>query len=221
MISGVDRSHHNDEIALSKLVGQGISFVWFKIAQWVSGEDKVFNDSWQEAKNTPGLKRGGYYFFDPRYDGIAQCKQMLSFGINFSGVGCMGGCVDVEDLVVYGSDGEVDNKLTAEANQWVADNWQLSLSRLNDFLNYFKEQTGLDCFIYTYNNYMREYYHGAKFPNNPMWISSLQATCPKRYDTGLTPEFWQYTYNWNKSDMDGNYFTGTQDELNKLAHINL
>jgi hypothetical protein len=52
-----------------------------------------------------------------------------------------------------------------------------------------------------------------------MWLSSLQATCPKRYDTGELPEFWQYTYNWKNTDMDGDYFTGDIAALNKLANV--
>lgn len=219
MILGVDRSHLNSPYPLAKLVEQGVNFVWFKAKQALLLPDKVFNASWQEAKATPGLLRGAYFFFDPRYDGVEQCQGFLSLGINFSGVGCIGGCVDVEDLVVFGADGTVDNELTAEANQWVADNWQLALKRLQDFLNYFKEQTGLDCIIYSYNNYMREYYHSTAFPNNPMWLSSLQSACPARYDNGEPPLFWQWTYNWNGTDMDGNYYTNIQNSLNKLANV--
>jgi GH25 family lysozyme M1 (1,4-beta-N-acetylmuramidase) len=218
MIPGVDRSHHNSPYPMATLVAKGNKFVWLKVAQWTTGEDKTFNASWQEAKNTVGLLRGGYYFLDPRFDGIEQCKQFLSFGINFTAAGCIGGCVDVEDLVVFDANG-INKALTAQANKWVADNWQLALRRLWDFLNYFKEQTGLNCIIYSYNNYMREYYHSTPFPNNPMWLSSLQATCPPRYDTGKLPEFWQLTYNWQNSDMDGDFYTGTQEQLNTLANI--
>lgn len=219
MIQGVDRSHLNSPVTLASLKNKGISFVWFKVAQWITGEDKAFNASWQEAKNTPGLLRGAYYFFDPRYDGIEQAKQFLSFGINFTAPGCIGGCVDIEDLVVFGPDGKEDAALTNQANKWVADNWTLALSRLHDFLNYFKEQTGLDCVIYSYNGYMKEYLHSAPFPNNPMWLSSLQATCPHRYDTGGMPLFWQNTYNWNGTDQDGDFFTGSEDELKTLGNI--
>jgi GH25 family lysozyme M1 (1,4-beta-N-acetylmuramidase) len=212
-IPGVDRSHLNDPYPLSKLVAKGIKWCAFKATQGITYVDPVFNQSWQEAKATPGLYRMAYHFFDPRYDGIEQCKNFLAQGINFKGVGCIGGCIDVEDLV--GSSPED----TQQANQWVADNWQLALSRLQDFLNYFKEQTGLECIIYSYNNYMREYYHSAPFPNNPMWLSSLQENCPVRYDTGKLPEFWQNTYNWNDSDMDGDFFTCTQVELDALSNI--
>lgn len=219
MILGTDRSHHNSKLPLSSLVTKGVKFIWFKAMQGISPGDKAFDSSWKEAINTPGLLRGTYFFFDPRYDGIEQCKGFLSLGINFKAPGCMGACVDVEDLVGYDANGKQSDTESAKLNKWVADNWNLALHRLQDFLAYFKEHTGLDCMIYSYNGYMKEYFHGTKFPNNPMWLSSLQGTCPKRYDTGNLPEFWQWTYNWNGTDMDGNYFTGTIEQLNKLANI--
>lgn len=213
MIQGVDRSHLNDPIALATLVKKGVNFVWFKATQGETYQDTVFNASWQEAKATPELLRGCYHFYDPRYDGIVQAKNYLSRSVNFSAIGCLPPCVDVEDLV------GTDAADTAELNQWVANNWKLAITRLNDFLDYVKEQTGRECVIYSYNNYMREYLHSHEFPNNPMWLSSLQGICPTRYDIGKLPEFWQSTYRWNDSDMDGDFFTGTEQELNKMANI--
>jgi len=212
-IPGVDRSHLNDPIPLTQLTAKGIQFIFFKATQGITYQDPTFNTSWQEAKNTPNLKRGAYHFFDARYDGIAQAKNFLSLNINFLGVGCLPPCIDVEDIV-----GKNDAD-TQVQNQWVADNWELALQRLNDFLNYVKQQTTRDCIIYSYNNYMREYFHSSPLPNNPMWLSSLQENCPVRYDTGGLPEFWQNTYRWNNSDMDGDYFTGSQDQLNALANV--
>jgi lysozyme len=214
-IQGVDRSHLNSPILLAKLVTEGVKFIWFKATQGATYQDPTFNVAWQEAKNTPGLIRGAYHFYNPQVDGKIQAQNFLSRGINFSASGCLPPCVDVEDLVGK------DQADTAQLNKWVADNHTVAIQRLNDFLQAVKEQTGRDCIIYTYNNYPREYFRGYGFPNNEMWLSSLQTTCPNRYDKNKLPAFWQYTYGWNKSDMDGNYFTGTQDELNNLANINL
>lgn len=216
MIHGVDRSHLNKPVRLASLADQGIGFIWFKATQGLTYQDPAFNASWKEIKGISGnlsgqlMKRGAYHFYDPRIDGIAQAKNFLSMGINFSTPGCLPPCVDVEDLT--GSD-------AAAANRWVANNWELALSRLNNFLGYIKQQTGRDCIIYSYNGYMREYLHAHPFPDNGFWLSSLQATCPVRYDNGKLPQFWQHTYNWNGTDMDGNYFTGTEQELNTLANI--
>lgn len=210
MILGLDRSHNNAPVPLQSLVDKGIKFIWFKATQADTFRDPAFNASWQEAKKTPGLIRGAYHFYDPRVNGVAQAKNFLSFGVNFAAEGCLMPCVDVEDLT--GKDAKV-------ANQWVADNWKLAISRLNDFLIHVKEATGRDCLIYTYNNYPKSYFHGYGFPNNPMWLSSLQATCPNRYDTGMQPLFWQNTYKWDGEDMDGDYFMGSMDELKKLANL--
>lgn len=219
MIKGVDRSHLNSKISLASLIPKGIQFIWFKGTQGEAYKDATFNASWQEIKAIPGnlsgqlIRRGVYHFFDPRYDGLIQAKNYLSLGVNFASPGCMMPCVDVEDMV-GSTDADTDAK-----NKWVADNWQLALKRLQDFLNEVKRVTGRDCLIYTYNGYPKEYFHGHGFPNNPMWLSSLQSTCPVRYDTKVLPEFWQNTYRWNGTDMDGDYFTGTIEQLNKLANI--
>jgi len=209
-IKGVDRSHLNSKIPLASLIPKGIRFIWFKGTQADAYKDATFNDAWQEAKLIHGLARGVYHFFQPRVDGLIQAKNYLSLGVNFNSPGCMMPCVDVEDLVGHN---EAD---TAAQNKWVADNWKLALSRLHDFLNEVKRVTGRDCLIYTYNNYPKEYFHGAKFPDNPMWLSSLQKTCPVRFDTGKPPLFWQNTYNWNGTDMDGDVFTGTETDFAKI-----
>lgn len=213
-IKGVDRSHNNDPVALTNLVRQGVSFIFFKATQGLTYVDPAFDHSWKEAKGIPGLIRGAYHFFDGRFDGIAQAKHLLSQGIDFNAPGALPPVIDVEDLV-----GKNDTD-SAKLNKWVADNRQIVLQRLHGFLDTVKADTGRDCIIYTYNNYMREYFHGIKFSNNPLWLSSLQSNAPLRYDTGLFPEFWQYTYRWNSTDMDGNYFIGSEDKLNILANIN-
>lgn len=216
MIKGIDLSHLNDPADIASL---GVGFVWLKASQGLTMQDSTFQGYWHQIEAIPGndagqlVKRGAYHFFNPQVDGIAQAKNYLSRGVNFSLPGVLPPCVDVEDLV--GSD-DAD---TAQLNKWVTDNWQTALQRLNDFLGYVKEQTGKDCIIYTYNNYPKEYYHGHGFPANGMWLSSLQPTCPVRYDTGQLPEFWQNTYHLNGTDMDGDFFTGTLDQLNTLANI--
>lgn len=218
MIQGVDRSHLNDPVKLQRLYNQGIRFIFFEVITSTGAEDKDFNNSWQEAKTVAGLYRGAYAMFDPRKDGKLQAQNFLAIGIGYDKPYCLGLWVDVEDLVVYDANG-LNQALTDQANQWVADNWQLCLQRLLDFLAAIKDATGVDCGIYSYNEYMREYYHSHPFPANKFWLSSLQPTCPPRYDTGKLPEFQQYTYNWNGTDMDGDVFTGTPDELNTLANV--
>lgn len=213
MIKGLDRSHLNSSATLASLVAKGIQFIFFKASQGLTYTDPTFDASWKEAIKTPGLKRGAYHFFNPQVDGIAQGQHFLSLGIDFSKPGCFAPAVDVEDLVGTGK------AQTDALNKWVADNWQLALQRLTDFLNYVKQHTGRDCIIYTYNNYPKEYFHGHGFPNNEMWISSIQDNPPLRYDTGKVPLFWQNTYRYQGSDQDGDYFTGTVEQFNLAANI--
>lgn len=221
MIPGIDISHINDpKIDISTLPSKGLGFAWIKATQGLSLLDPMFSTYWRNAKAIRGanFKVGAYLFFDPRFDGVAQAKFYLSQGFDFSLPGVLPPAIDVEDLVVF-QDGKINQALTHAANKWVADNWQLSLQRLTDCINYIETETGKKCVIYTYNNYPKEYFHGHRFPNNYLWISSLQATCPNRYDTGKQPEFWQNTYRYGGSDVDGDFFTGTQEQLNQLANI--
>jgi lysozyme len=216
MVKGLDISHNNDpKINIAKYVSQGIDFIWIKATQGLTYQDPMFQTYWQEAKQFRGaqLKVGAYHFFDPQVDGITQAKNALSRGVNFSLPGVLPLCVDVEDLTSH-TPGQA-----AILNKWVANNYTICLQRLQDFLGHVKEHTGKDCVIYTYNGYMREYYRSHPFPNNPMWLSSLQAACPVRYDTKKLPEMWQNTYRYNGTDLDGDFFTGTQQQLNTLANI--
>lgn len=220
MICGIDISHLNDpKINIPFITAQDIGFVWIKATQALTFQDPTFQDYWHEIKSIPNnengeqVKRGGYHFFDPRVDGIAQAKNYLSRGIDFTLPGVLPPCIDIEDLVgINASD-------TVQINKWVATNWKVCLQCLNDFLGYVKQQTTKDCIIYTYNNYPKEYYPGAKFTNNRMWLSSLQANCPVRYDTNQLPDFWQNTYRFNDTDLDGDYFMGTQEQLNEMCNI--
>lgn len=219
MIQGIDISHNNDpKIDIQTLKNKGITFVWIKATQALTYQDPAFQDYWHACRAN-NMIHGAYHFFDPRVDGINQAKNFLSRGIDFTLPGVLPPCVDVEDLVGK------DDAESAQLNKAIAENWKMCLNRLNDFLNYIKQQTGKDCIIYTYNNYPKEYYPGTKFPNNKMWLSSLltdtNTHCPVRYDTGKLPEFWQYTYRLNKSDLDGDYFIGTIDQLNELANVKI
>lgn len=212
-IPGLDRSHLNSRTPLANLTAKGVKFVWLKLSQGLTYKDPTFDDSWSEALKTPNLIRGAYHFFDPRVDGVEQAKWFLSHNVVWKNSGCLPPAVDVEDLV---------GKDAADAlvqNKWVENNWKLAVERLQAFLGYVQSVTGKPCVIYSYNSYMRDTLQGTKFPNNPFWLSSLQVTPPTRYDTGKLPEFWQNTYRWQSSDQDGDYFTGTQDELNYLANI--
>lgn len=223
MLKGIDISHLNSQINIPHLPAQGISFVFMKATQGLTMQDQAFQGYWHAIRAIPGnekgelVKLGDYHFFNPMVDGVAQAKNYLSRGVNYSLPGVLPPVVDVEDLV--GSDAAD----TAKLNAWVPKNWMTSLGRLNDFLAYVKEQTGKDCIIYTYNNYFREYFHGHAFPNNRMWLASLQTAkqtnCPVRYDTGKLPDFWQYTWRLNNTDLDGDYFMGTQSELDELCNI--
>jgi len=221
MIKGIDISHNNSpSINVASLPGQGLGFVWIKATQGLTLLDSMFQKYWQAAKplRGPNFSVGAYLFFDGRFDGVAQARFYLSQGFDFSLPGVLPPTIDVEDLVVF-QDGKINKALTDQANQWVAANWQMVVQRLTDCINYIQAQTGKKCVIYTYNNFPKEYFHGHGFPDNYLWLSSLQASCPVRYDTGKQPEFWQNTYRYQNTDLDGDFFTGTQEQLNQLANI--
>lgn len=220
MITGNDLSKRNDKVKLADLIKKGKQFAFCKATQADDFKDKAFDSYWAEAKplRGPNFKIGPYMFFDPRVGGKSQANFFLSKGFNFKLPGVLPPTIDVEDLVVFNADGTINKAATDAANKWVANNWQLCLIRLKECIETLKIASD-KVIVYTYNNYMREYYHGAPLSDCLMWLSSLQPTCPKRYDTGQLPEFWQYSYRDGGSDLDGDYFTGTQEQLNALANI--
>jgi len=209
---GIDISDQNSTINISALPSD-IAFVWMKASEGETFQDPTFQNYYHEVKALSNVARGAYHFFIFQDDPIAQAKNFLSRGVDFTLPGVLPPMLDLE------------NQATDAEDQWVKDNAAECAQKVTDWLNYVKQETGRDAIIYTYKNYLIEYLDSASWPNNGLWLAAYQTNPP-----GLPPGYtavnwWQYsqfgeldgTITGGSIDLD--WFMGTQEELNALANM--
>lgn len=209
---GIDLSHNNGLINIAGLPAD-IAFVSIKLGQGLTEQDPDFQTFYHELRDQrPEIVRIPYFFFDPRFDGVAQAKNALSRGVNYteSGTGPM--MVDIE-----GDDG-------GPMDQWTAENYNQAIQNIVDFINYVKANCGRqELLFYTFDSYVHNVLKGHIFPNTTLWVASYQST-PPPYIPGWPYKLWQYseTGQTDGATTGGSYdldqFMGTQAELDALAN---
>jgi GH25 family lysozyme M1 (1,4-beta-N-acetylmuramidase) len=211
MIRGTDISHWNDTINIAALPAD-IAFVSVKATQGATGQDPFFQTAYHALKNErPEIIRIPYHFFDWQADGVAQAKNVLSRGVNYTEPGTGPLMLDLE------GDGEV--------GIFVTQNKALCIQRVNDFIAYIQANCGrLELFIYSFDNFIKQNLGGHTWPGTIFWVSSFQST-PPPFLPGWPYKMWQYS-EFGQLDgtvTGGNYdldqWMGTQQELNTLANI--
>lgn len=199
MLKGID-IYHQDDVNVA-LLPADIAFVFLKATQGISGQDSAFQDRYHTLKNSrPEIVRLPYHYFDWTADGVEQAKNILSRGVNYNEPGTGPMALDLE------GDGDVAD--------YVTNNTEICIQRVNDFINYVRANCGRQEFIiYSFDYFVKNNLKGHTWPDCMFWISSVQDTPPTHPAWPVT--FWQYQT--VPSDLD--YYLGTQDQLNKLANI--
>ena len=214
-IRGIDISHYNAGIDIPNLP-KDIAFVGLKCTQGATNQDPEFQNFYHSFKtNHPEIIRIPYHFFNWDEDGILQGKNALSRGVNFTEPGTGPLMLDLE------GDGEIA--------AYVTRNRVTCLARANDFIAYYKANSGsTELIIYSNDYFIKENLGGAIWPDCIFWLASYQDTLPPKIK-GWPYQFWQYSQfgrldgtggkNSEYGNYDLDYFLGTQEELNKLANI--
>jgi lysozyme len=213
MIRGIDISDQNDAINIAGLPAD-IAFVWMKATEGITFKDPTFQGYYQAVKDDlPNVKRGAYHFFIWQDDPTAQAQNFLSRGVDFTLPGVLPPMLDLEN----NSD---------QVDAWMLQNTAQCVQSVTTFLNYVKQQTGKDCIIYTYKNFLIEQLGSASWPNNGLWLAAYQTELP-----GLPPGydesdlwFWQYSQygqldgTTTGGSLDLDQYMGTQDQLDALTN---
>ena len=76
-VQGIDVSHHQGEIAWSRLPAQGVRFAWIKATEGGDGRDPAFPRNWGEAARA-GVPRGAYHFFTLCRPGAEQARNFIA-----------------------------------------------------------------------------------------------------------------------------------------------
>jgi lysozyme len=221
MISGFDVSHGNNIPNNFAGLSPEVKFMIIKATQGAGFKDPKFQQYWQFCKDHD-LIHGAYHFLTVNASAQSQVSNYMSRGIDWSLPGVLPPILDVEDQVSPTG----DPAETATLNKQILDNKQAWTDKVEIWLETIKIKTGRTPIIYSYKNFFKEYMlNTTKFSGCPLWISAFQDTAPG-LPTGWSDfTFWQFSERGNVvgpktgGDIDWNYFNGTIDQLNALAHI--
>lgn len=203
LISGIDVSHHNGDIDYAKVRKVGNEFVFIKATQDDEFLDPMFLTNLARAREA-GLVAGGYHFFDYTLDGTAQADHF----------------VDRLELA-----GGIDDALppVVDVECWApigASIHALSAARLRDFVERVYERTARLPIIYTSVFMWKEVVGNAEgFEDHPLWAACWGCDAPPSIAPGWEDwAFWQTGINRipGVGRLDGNYFSGSFDDLHSL-----
>lgn len=203
LISGIDVSHHNGDIDYARVRDAGNEFVFIKATQDNEFVDPMFQTNLSLAREA-GLAAGGYHFFDYTLDGTDQADHF----------------VDRLELA-----GGIDDALppVVDVECWApigASIHAVSTARLRDFVGRVYERTGRLPIIYTSVFMWKEVVGNAEgFEDHPLWAACWGCDAPPSTAAGWDGwAFWQTGVNniAGVGRLDGNFFSGSADDLDGL-----
>jgi GH25 family lysozyme M1 (1,4-beta-N-acetylmuramidase) len=203
LISGIDVSHHNGDIDYGRVRSAGNAFVIIKATQDNDFIDPMFLTNMARAR-AAGLAAGGYHFFDYTLDGTAQADHFLD-RLDLAGAidDALPPVVDVECWAPIGSSIHA-----------------VSTARLRDFVARVYERTGRLPIVYTSVFMWRQVVGNADgFEDLPLWTACWGCDAPPSIAPGWDGwTFWQTGVNRipRVGRLDGNFFSGSPDDLEAL-----
>jgi len=199
---GIDMSHYQrkEDVRWDSLsIANGsipIEFIILRATMGKNGEDRHFNQYWNDAKNAQ-LIRGAYHFYRPNEDPVSQANWYLK---NVQ--------LEKNDLVpILDIEKFPRNKTLEEFHE-----------DLSVYLKIVEEAYGRKPIIYTYYHFYKDYLRGS-FENYPLWLANYNdVNIPSEEDLWA---FWQFTekgivYGIN-TKVDLNIFNGKTWQLKRYT----
>jgi len=172
---GVDVSSFQGTIDWSQAAASGIAFGYARVADGTTFVDPDFSTNFAGMK-AAGLKAGGYLFFEPNQDPLAQANALVS-GLEQAGFG-PGDLVPMLDVEV--SDGQSTSTVAA---------------KLESAGNRIHAELGVYPLVYTSVSGWNTIVGSSAFSGWPLWIANWNVTCPNIPSAWSTWELWQYADN--------------------------
>ncbi len=172
---GVDVSSYQGTIDWSQVAASGIAFGYARVADGATIVDPNFS-SYFAGMKAAGLKAGGYLFFEPNQDPLAQANALVS-GLKQAGFG-PGDLVPMLDVEV--SDGQSPSTVAAN---------------LESAGNRIHTELGVYPLIYTSPNGWNTIVGSSAFGGWPLWIANWNVSCPNMPSAWSSWELWQYADN--------------------------
>jgi GH25 family lysozyme M1 (1,4-beta-N-acetylmuramidase) len=202
-LSGIDVSHHNGDIDFERVREAGYHFAFLKVTQDNDFLDPMFATNLDRAR-AAGLAAGGYHFFDYTLDGRDQADHFLDR---------LEATAGLEDALPPVVDVECWPPIGASIHA-------VSAARLRDLVDRIWERTGRLPIIYTSALMWKEVVGNAEgFSDLPLWAACWDCAPPPSIAEGWSDwTFWQTGIDRIKGvgSLDGNYFSGTTDDLAAL-----
>lgn len=199
-VKGVDVSHHNPILDWAEVKRQNIHFTYIKATEGITHNDRNYPYNYKLAKEN-NIKTGSYHFYNFGISGREQAKHFIRVAE------CQSGdlipAIDVEH---------------SPANPYSKDPIFVKsvVKELKVMENEMYEHYGVHPIIYTNTDCYKLYINNS-FPNNPIWISSLNKEPSDDIKNWI---IWQFTHTGELDgivgDLDLNYFRHPFDELQKL-----
>lgn len=199
-VKGIDVSHHNPILDWTEVKKQNINFAYLKATEGVTHDDRNYPYNYKLTKEN-NIKTGAYHFYNFGVSGREQAKHFIRIAK------CQSGdlipAIDVEHSPAnpYSKDSAFVKSIVKEL-----------IIMENELYEYY----GVHPIIYT-NTDCYKLYINTSFPNNPIWISSLNKE-PK--DDIKNWVIWQFTHTGELDgivgDLDLNYFRYSFEDLHKL-----
>ncbi|QIK55915.1 hypothetical protein G7051_16775 [Dysgonomonas sp. HDW5B] len=199
-VKGVDVSHHNPILDWAEVKRQNIHFTYIKATEGITHDDRNYPYNYKLAKEN-NIKTGSYHFYNFGISGREQAKHFIRVAE------CQSGdlipAIDIEH---------------SPANPYSKDPIFVKsvVKELKVMENEMYEYYGVHPIIYTNTDCYKLYINNS-FPNNPIWISSLNKEPSDDIKNWI---IWQFTHTGELDgivgDLDLNYFRHPFDELQKL-----
>jgi lysozyme len=207
---GIDVSHWQDNnntparVDFAKARAAGAQFIFIKASQ-NTYPDEDFAYNWQAAK-AAGLLRGAYHFYDYRYRADKQAEYLWS--------------------LIADDPGELPPVLDVEPFWQPVPGRLALLAGLRDFFNVIDRLAGRKCLLYSNPATLLSF---KPLPiwvlEHPLWVAHYGVAKPNPCGW-IKWHFWQYTdrldgaaYGMESKQLDGNYYSGTLDELRAWAGV--
>ena len=206
LITGVDVSHHQQDLDFEAVREAGHRFAIMKVTENNDHLDTYFSTYVGQAR-AAGLEVGAYHVFDYTLDGKSQAdhyvdrvEQVIGFD------GLLPPVVDVECWPAY----------------YGASIHSVSAARLRDFVDEVYRRTGMAPVVYTSEYMWREVVGNPDgFADLPLWAAcwgcDQPITLPEGWDDWT---FWQDGLTkipGRRARVDGNYFAGSGQQLRSLV----
>jgi lysozyme len=198
-VKGIDVSEYQGTVDWPSVKAAGIAFAIARISDGNLHVDPTFAANWP-AMQSAGLVRGGYQFFEPGEDPMAQASVVI---------------------LAVGTLGDGDLPVTADVEVTGGQSPATIVANLQAWVSAVKAGTGKAPLVYTAPGIWDGSVGSAAFGNLPLWVANWGVACPNLPSGWKNWSIWQYSdmgiVNGVPATVDLDEYNGTLQQLQAFA----